>query len=56
MNGGKVLDYFTHDPFPDFANGSEKILKEQGSIRAVLSRLPMFTKERVVLLVVQKMQ
>jgi hypothetical protein len=33
MNGGKVLDYFAHDPFPDFATGSEKVLKEQGCNR-----------------------
>jgi len=33
MNGGKVLDYFARDPFPDFAPGSAKVLKEQGSNR-----------------------
>lgn len=41
MNGGKVLDYFAHDPLPDFATGSEKVLKEQGSYWVVLSRLSM---------------
>ncbi|MBP1207720.1 hypothetical protein JOD97_005803 [Duganella sp. 1411] len=47
---------FAHDPFPDFATGSEKVLKEQGSIEWFYPDYQCLKNKRVVLLVVQKMQ